>query len=186
MLFGGGGPLLRARRRRAAEEPEIDLIPVMNLFVTIIPFLLLGVSFYQLGGIASTVPTQARTGASDVASSPRAVTLTIGVSHARGYTLQASGTGVAPEALAALRAEIPKRPDGSFDTAALTAALLRVKQAYAESDTIVLVPGDDVLFADLVRTMDAARDVVLGDEPTALARRLTLFPRVVLASRVES
>ena len=185
-MFGASplGGRFRGSRRNGSDEPvDVDLIPIMNLFVTIIPFLLLGVSFYQIAGIATSVPTRAGDGRSDVAATARAVTLTVGVSHTRGYVLRASGTGVAPDALQALALEIPKAQDGAFDCAALTRALLRVKQAYAESDTVVLVPDADVLFADLVRTMDAARDVILDADATPVSPRLELFPRVVLASR---
>ena len=171
-------------RRKAPVDTEINLIPVMNLFVVLIPFLLLGVSFYQIAAIPGTVPTHDASGGSDVASTSRAVTLTLGVSHENGFLVRASGTGVTREALQALAVQIPRK-DEIFDTGALSRVLLEIKRAYPDSDTVVLVPEGDVLFSDLVKTMDAAREVVVGtDGPVDQRPRLTLFPRVVFSRRL--
>ena len=47
-------------RYHAAREQAgaLDLIPIMNLMVTLIPFLMLGAAFYHVGVIPASVPTQ--------------------------------------------------------------------------------------------------------------------------------
>ncbi len=177
-MFGGA---MGFPRQKPPSDVEVELIPVMNLFMTIIPFLLLGVTFYHVAEISAAVPTRSADGTSDVADSASAVTLTLGVSHARGYVLSANGTGVSPEALASLARVLPKR-GSAFDTAGLTRTLLAVKKRYPSSDTIVIVPERDILFDDLVKTMDASREVETGASGSnGLASRLALFPRVVLS-----
>lgn len=43
-------------RRKDTEAEEMNLIPVMNLFVCLIPFLLLTASFVRLGAVESELP----------------------------------------------------------------------------------------------------------------------------------
>ena len=64
-------------RMRQMEKLDADpnLIPVMNLFVAMIPFLLLAVAFFQLGVIPTTLPTH--TESSDVEANTKAVTVSL-------------------------------------------------------------------------------------------------------------
>ena len=50
------------RRRRAQEEdPDIDILPVMNMFMVLIPFLLMSASFFHIQAINTSVPVHADT-----------------------------------------------------------------------------------------------------------------------------
>lgn len=44
------------RRRRIEEVQDLNLIPVMNLFVCLVPFLLLTAAFVQMGGVQAEMP----------------------------------------------------------------------------------------------------------------------------------
>lgn len=46
------------RRRKEEEGTELNLIPVMNLFVCLVPFLLLSAAFVRLGGVGAEVPSK--------------------------------------------------------------------------------------------------------------------------------
>lgn len=46
----------RKRHRAETEADEINLIPVMNLFVCLIPFLLLTAAFVRLGAVETELP----------------------------------------------------------------------------------------------------------------------------------
>lgn len=47
----------RSRKRRLSSEVEINLIPIMDIFVALIPFLLLTASFIRLSGVGVETPT---------------------------------------------------------------------------------------------------------------------------------
>lgn len=49
----------RRLRNRITSEAELNLIPVMNLFVGLVPFLLLSAAFVPLGGMDVKIPAAA-------------------------------------------------------------------------------------------------------------------------------
>lgn len=46
------------RRKRPEQSDDLNLIPVMNLFVCLLPFLLMTAAFTQLGAVDSELPSQ--------------------------------------------------------------------------------------------------------------------------------
>ena len=51
---------MRQWRKARREAEEVNLLPVMNLMVTLIPFLLLGAAFYKLGNIPTSIRRMCR------------------------------------------------------------------------------------------------------------------------------
>jgi len=66
-----------------------------------------------------------------------------------GETTAADGSG-APT--------IPKRPNGEYDFAALTAKMTEIKKAFPEESKTILGADAKVTYEILVRTMDACRE----------------------------
>lgn len=165
--------------RRARDAAEVDLIPVMNLFVVMIPFLLLSAAFLHVGVIPTTVPTRSE-GSSDVAANELAVTINV-VLAAEELRLSASHATLDPEVLAELATTIPR--DGEFhDLEAFSQVLAGIKRQYPESDTMILLPDTGVVYKDVVTVLDASRELVI-DEGTPTERRVALFPVAVLSKR---
>jgi len=48
-------------RSRSEEEPDINMIPIMNMFMVLIPFLLMSASFFHIKAINTSVPVHADT-----------------------------------------------------------------------------------------------------------------------------
>ena len=46
-------------RRPQEEEPDINMIPIMNMFMVLIPFLLMSASFFHIKAINTSVPVHA-------------------------------------------------------------------------------------------------------------------------------
>ena len=166
-------------RRMQSIEAEPNLIPVMNLFVAMIPFLLLAVAFFHVGVIPTTLPTHTEN-TSDIAPSRNAVTVSL-VINDDGMALSAMSTALSEQELAGLAREIPKR-EGSYDHEALLEALQDFKRRYQESDTIILLPAEGVSFSDVVHAMDTARERIVRED--GRERRVPLFPVVVLSRTV--
>ncbi|MBW1881442.1 MAG: biopolymer transporter ExbD [Deltaproteobacteria bacterium] len=166
--------------RRIRGQAEVDLIPVMNLFVVLIPFLLLSAAFFHVGVIPTSLPSQSA-GKTDIAASERAVTVTLQV-NADEVHISAASTVLDEETLAALSLTIPRTDEG-YDLDLLSRALYQIKQMYEESDTVILLAGEGVVYRDVITVLDVTRERTLN-EGTPNEVRVPLFPVVVLSRRV--
>lgn len=168
------------RYRVAREEIEVNLIPVMNLFVTLIPFLLLAAAFYHIGVIATSLPSQTDE-ASDIAADRKSVTVNLLIVE-DSIQLSASNAVLDEAALNELTMTIPKNPKG-FDLETLGKALHQVKLRYQNSDTVIVLPTDDIEYQDIIRILDASREMVIN-KGTPDEVKVPLFPVVVLSRKV--
>ena len=157
------------------EEPP-NLVPIMNLFVALIPFLLLSAAFFNISVINASVPALQKD-RSDVAKAEDAVTLMVQLLPS-GYRIAASSETLSRPALEALRMEIPRK-DKDPDFGAFNRHLLSCKQQYPRSDTVILVADPSILYEEVVQTMDAARQWKAQEEGREV--RYELFPNVVMA-----
>jgi len=168
--------------RRAKEEVEVNLIPVMNLFVTLIPFLLLAAAFYHVGVIPTSLPAQTDQ-KSDIAADPRAVTVNLHLERNR-IQLSASSAVLDEETLSRLSLSMPRGPEG-FDLDLLQNVLFQIKQKYEKSDTVIVLPDAEVEYQDVVMVLDTAREMVV-DEGTENEERVPLFPVVVMSQMIKA
>ena len=127
---------------RAAAVESVDVTPVMNMFIILIPFLVSMAVFSHLSVIEFTLPPDGGTGR---IADPETLPLTVAMTDdelalARGETI-----------LAAV-----EKVDGLFDFAALAAVLGRLGPPAAEARVVIAI-DDAVLFADIVDCMDTCR-----------------------------
>lgn len=165
---------------RPREVEDLNLIPLMNLFVTMIPLLLLTAAFYHIGMVSTSVPTQSDE-ETTVETGSDAVSVNLRMDD-KGYSITASSATLSEAELKGLDAFIPKSGD-NYDFKSLRAALERIKRKYQASETLMLVPAKATLYDNMIKTMDAARKmetVVNGRK-----HKLNLFPVVVITSLVE-
>lgn len=170
------------RWREARAQPhELNLIPIMNLMITLIPFLMLGAAFYHLGVIPTSLPDHVETSAPP--PSDEKVTLNLVVAPDQ-MTVTASSATLPPETTDALRREVRNGPSGAYDLAALTAHLAEIKARYPKSDTLVVLPDAGLRYATLVEVLDATREQRLPDDPGGRPRYAPLFPVTVFSERI--
>jgi biopolymer transport protein ExbD len=160
-------------RFRHSEETnvEIDMVPVMNMFLVLIPFLLISSSFLNLKAINTSIPVRSQSSA-ELTEEQSEVKLRLMV------TLSEDAISVKPMSDELSVAELEKldfdlaieESDALFTN--LTAKLSLLKKKYPNSDTMVLSPEDSVPYSSMVRVMDAARGVN-PEEP--------LFAKVVIS-----
>ncbi|MBN2529308.1 MAG: biopolymer transporter ExbD [Deltaproteobacteria bacterium] len=176
--MNSGGKIF-SRFQAAREVADVNLIPVMNLFVTLIPFLLLAAAFYHVSVIPTSLPSQTD-GVSDTASDDVSVTVNLLVEKEK-IRLTASSATLDEETLSELTLEIFKKKDG-FDYDLLTSALVEIKRRYSKSDTVIVLPADDIPYKDIVQILDTSRErrtKVKNKEKSE-----PLFPVVVLSKKV--
>lgn len=159
-----------------AEDENVNLVPIMNLFVVLIPFLLMSAAFFHISVINASVPAlqQDRT---DLARSDAAVTLMVRMLP-EAFRITASSDTLPRSELDKLRADIPRNGKGEgFE--AFGNHLLTCKQHYPQSDTMLLVPDASVEYQEVIRAMDAGRWVERQEEGVKV--RYELFPNVVIS-----
>ncbi len=145
--------------REKDRVPPLNVIPVMNLFIILIPALLLMASFLQLAVINVAAP---QIGAGD----PRdrededdqpPLNLTITVME-RGFTIAGSGA-VLPGEGEEGGPTIPMLPTGEYDYDALTRQLVELKDNFPDEEQVIINAEDDIPYSTLIRVMDASREV---------------------------
>lgn len=171
-------------------EEHLNIIPVMNLFILLIPFLLLSAVFVQIGIIETSLP---RVATSPVAAKElrKKITLTCAINN-KGFILR----GINPtkaltegeansKYLSAKGALITKKEDGSYNFGKLNFALKGVKKSFPDEDTIFILPESYVLYDDIIKTMDTSRErhEKAATEEAKIIK--TLFPNAVIAGNID-
>lgn len=146
-------------RFRHGEETnvEIDMVPVMNMFLVLIPFLLISSSFLNLKAINTSVPVKSQS--SELTEEQSEVKLRLMVTLSEDtISVKPMSAELSTEELEKLDFEVAvEQSDALFTN--LTAKLSLLKKKYPNSDTMVLSPEDSVPYSSMVRVMDAARGV---------------------------
>jgi biopolymer transport protein ExbD len=165
------------RRRDAQEDVDIDMVPIMNMFLVLIPFLLLSANFIHLKAINTSVPVQAESSVSqqveDKAEEKITVTMVVQISG-DAIELSAMSPMLDSEVLDELKLKIVKETSDEYPFEKMALFLAGVKEKYPASDTVIVIPHKETLYDTIIQTMDAARR---SDEKL-------LFPNVVLSSKV--
>ncbi len=174
---------MRNRRRRfttKSEPDDLNVIPVMNLFMVLIPFLLLGAAFYQIGVIPTSTPTHDPT-ASDIPETPTTVSANLLV-EPDAITVTFASTSLNEEELAEIAGRF-SREGGEYDVDGLQRHLRTIKERYPESTTMTVLPHDRLDYQTLVTILDAAREYPVNpDDP--LGEHEELFPVTVFSKLI--
>ena len=170
------------RKKKDEADEELNLTPIMNLFVVMIPFLLFSATFYQVSIINASVPTIAE-GALEAGQSEKVMNVILQMGS-NGYELMGNGEQVTLQELESVRKAIPKRQN-TFDVQALNGVLAQVKWRFPKGKTLILVPEKNISYEHIVATMDAARWSRTKTENGITTDRSILYSNVVLSSVVE-
>ncbi len=168
---------LGQRRRTGGDlDCEIDMVPIMNMFLVLIPFLLASSSFLNLKAINTSVPVMAETSTpfEEEKKSDIKITATVKLGL-NSISLEATSSELPERKLKEMDALVIKNAKGEYQYADLALSLAKIKQLYPKSDTLILVPSDAILYDAIVKTMDVARTFE-GQK---------LFPNVVISGQVQ-
>lgn len=168
--------------KQAVEEPaDLNLIPVMNLFMVLIPFLLLGAAFVHIGVIPTSTPTHKESSSVKAESDdePESVTANLVITP-DALELTFSGSNVPDSKLDDLAQRWPIN-EGTYPLDQLQTALGRAKEQYPESNTITVLPHDDFQYQDLVEILDHARERTVGETADGKDEYEPLFPVTVFS-----
>jgi biopolymer transport protein ExbD len=174
---------VRLKKTRSGDATfELNLAPVLDIIVSIIPMLLLSVAFVQVKMIEA--PTPQVVTAKDSKDVPKPETsITLRVSKKTGFVFEVlDAKGKASNAHVELLA-------GELDYNGLLASAIKLKESYPEVSKIQLIPDSDVPFDTIVKAMDQVRakprtteKVSFSDSAIKTADIQYLFPDVVFSS----
>jgi len=166
------------RRLQSAEDVDVDMVPIMNMFLVLIPFLLMSASFFQIKAINTSVPVQAENNSTELATkTPKDIKVTVIVQIGqKGLDISAISDYAEYEDLMKLETRIAKVDKGEYPLDQMAAYLQKIKEIYPSSDTIIIIPDASVVYETIIQTMDIARYLGSSDIP--------LFPNVVLSGKV--
>lgn len=168
----------KRRRHMASEASDINVVPVMNLFMVLIPFLLLGAAFYQIGVIPTSTATH-DPNASDIPATPTTVAANLAIRE-DSIRLTFASTSLGETALAELARDFPKK-DGTYDVEGMQGHLNTIKERYPESTTMTVLPFDGLEYQVLVEILDAARERVKEGSDPMQPQYDELFPVTVFS-----
>ncbi len=132
-----------------------------------------------MGVIPTSLPSQTD-GTSDVAADKKSVTVNLLIGP-DSIELSAANTALNESTLAALAMSFKKKADG-FDLELMSKALFEIKRRYPNSDTVIVLPTDRVEYQNVVRVLDAARE--LKPPKDSIEKPKPLFPVVVLSRKI--
>ncbi len=165
---------LTRRKARTEEDVEVNMVPIMNMFLVLIPFLLMSASFFHLKAIKTSAPVQGESIVNDEMEKDKRVTVIAEIKENRIH-LSANSEVVLYEDLKKLEYQIKNGKQKNYQFDQMTLVLQKIKESYPLSDTVIIVPDRDVEYDTIIQAMDAAR---------YSQSSFDLFPNVVLSARM--
>ena len=164
-----------SRRQREEADTELNMVPIMNMFMVLIPFLLMSASFFHIRAINTSVPVHSESASANnpATETKPQIKLTVIVELKEDQVrLSALSGELSAEALAELEKSFAKSADSEFSSESLGKYLAELKERYPASDTMLLIPDEAISYEEIVQAMDCAR--VHEDKE--------LFPNVVITA----
>jgi len=142
---------LKESLNKQREEIDVNLTAVMNIFLILIPFLILTAAFVKLAIIDFSIPTTG--GGSDSAQPPpkEKMILTVIDIKANGE-LQLKSTGSKFEPIH------PTNTKERYDYKKLASQLRELKFKYQAIEDIILIPDVEVKYDIIIQVMDQCRE----------------------------
>ncbi len=140
----------RIAQMRASDATfDLNLAPILDIIVSIVPLLLLSVAFVQVKMIDSSVPQVVAEAASRANEKP-ATSVNLKITKTKGFVIEVTKEGKTTPV------KVPNNEKG-WDLEALHAAAFNVKEKNPQVFRLDLSPESDVNLADLVTVMDKLR-----------------------------
>jgi len=175
-------PPKRRTHTGTMQAADVDLTPIMCLFIILVPLLLLTAVFERLAALKVNLPQASTLEETEKPPQPSGVVELRVLIQETGFvmdgTLSHEPSGAEKDTYQDVRYEIPL-VNGQFDLPALQVLLKDLKQQYPRHEEVVLLVEDKISYDTIVQTMDACREEYVLEDGEKAAR--PIFPRVVLS-----
>lgn len=138
-----------AKTRSSDATFDLNLAPILDIIVSIVPLLLLSLAFVQVKMIDTSVP-QVVAEAAKNANDKSETTVALKVSKNKGFVFEITKDGkMSP-------VTVPNK-NGAWDMDALSAAAFVIKEKHPQVFRVDMSPDTDVNLDELVKVMDGLR-----------------------------
>jgi biopolymer transport protein ExbD len=141
------------RRHKIRDESSLNIIPMMNLFAALIPFLVLTAVFASTAVIQLFLPEATSEegsgkGTDKSQEEKETLNLTVAITD-KGFSIGGAG-GVLDL--------IPRDKEGRYNFEVLRQQLSQVKEKVPQQEEIVIVCEDEIIYDLIIQVMDICRE----------------------------
>ena len=137
-------------KERRIEDFDVNITPVMNVFIILIPFLLLSASFVKIAIIDFSLPSAEQSSSNVVnANDLKELTVLVVSIDTKGFQVKTSEK----------KLPFVKKISGKFDYKALVDRLKSVKKKYPKLEDVIISPDARIKYDTIIKVMDTCRKV---------------------------
>jgi biopolymer transport protein ExbD len=148
-------PVMKRTKKSASKDIEtfdLDITPMMNIFMILIPFLVSMAVFTQIAVVEFSLPPAQTPGAGGADDPTKELDISVVITPT-GF--QIVGTG--------RKLDMMPKVQGEYQYAELRALLKAIKFQYPSQKSVVLVFDGGVLYDDIIKFMDICRESQFPD-----------------------
>lgn len=134
-------------REQRTEQEDLNITPVMNIFLILVPFLLLTAVFVKIAVLEFSLPTLDQKAGKTKLEQTKAVVTILAINE-KGFELKTQGMKIP---------FIFKKQD-NFDFQTLVAKLQEVKNRHINSEDIIIAPQASIKYDTIIKVMDRCRE----------------------------
>lgn len=177
------------RQRVEDSSYELNLAPMLDMMVALVPFLLLSIAFVRLVVVETKIPQPvAKALQEDRDKKKRDVNIRMEVSAKKGVTILIAQKGKKKKKIA-----VPLK-EGNFDVDLVHKKLHSLKVKYPKVFRLEILPKENVVYRDIVSLMDTARYTnkddpqlyIFDEEKKEKVPTKLMFPDVIFGNVVGS
>jgi len=168
------------RKKRVQSFNNVNLTPLLDFIVAVIPVLLLSVTFFDYVTLDASLPTFVSSEEQRVVNNnEEKLGLTVAITD-DGFVIGGQGGLLKVNGGETI---IRKTANGNYNYISLNNKMSEIKKRFSKEWTVIIVPQSDTKFETLINTMDATREFLVVDSSGKMQRQV-LFPDVVVGGGI--
>lgn len=136
-------------RERRTKEVDVNIIPVMNIFLLLIPFLLLTAAFVRLAIVEISLPTLNKSKTKQVQEKQKNLVLILLSVKEKGFQLKSPGFIFKPV----------NKVNNKYHYAEIVKQLKQIKNKHPHAEDVIISPEARVKYDIIIKVMDRCREV---------------------------
>lgn len=134
-------------RERNQVSEDLNITPVMNIFLILIPFLLLTAVFVKISILEFSLPSSDAQSANMQQKQNNPVVTILSITE-EGFELKSKG----------IKIPLIVKKDANFDFGLLVEKLTEVKKLHQQTEDIIIAPHVSIKYDTLIKVMDRCRE----------------------------